>query len=382
TDNELVALEAKQLEADDQAIQTILMGLLEDIYATVDSCNSAMDIWLRVQQMMKGTDIGVQKKEAKLHNELERFTSTEGKSIESYYHPRMETICHSFSSNKATSLCGLHLVVRLLEIESEGDRCKWLEEIVGISLDSVLGKMKGIRLGTMQDRLQGIIMGIMQCIMHGIRLGRMLFRIRNGNGNVVATRAWGNGNGNNANQIRCYDCRGVGHYVKNYTVRPRRRDIEEVNANCILMANLQQASTSGTHVDKAHVYDLNGLAKITDPPVVYDSEETLKLAQESRLKMKQLDKEIKPENYEKINQLLKEEIASIVNQVDVRVIHFEKEFLKEAAKFVRDFKSLANEADESLDKIKVLEKENELLLRAVVSQDIMSIVQNLSIIDT
>nr|GFD27758.1 hypothetical protein [Tanacetum cinerariifolium] len=28
-------------------------------------------------------------------------------------------------------------------------------------------------------------------------------------------------------------------------------EIEEVNANCILMANLQQASTSGTQSDKA-----------------------------------------------------------------------------------------------------------------------------------
>ncbi|GJT97145.1 retrovirus-related pol polyprotein from transposon TNT 1-94 [Tanacetum coccineum] len=52
------------------------------------------------------------------------------------------------------------------------------------------------------------------------------------------------------------------------------------------------------------------------------------------------------------------------------------QFLKDAAKFVRNFKSLAKEADESLDKIMILEKENECLLRAVVSQDIMSIVQN------
>nr|GFC50928.1 hypothetical protein [Tanacetum cinerariifolium] len=95
------------------------------------------------------------------------------------------------------------------------------------------------------------------------------------NGNFVAARAEGNVAGQNGNPIRCYNCRGVGHYDRNCTVRPRRRDtaylqtqlliaqkeeagiqlqaeeydlmaaaadldeIEEVNANCILMANLQ-----------------------------------------------------------------------------------------------------------------------------------------------
>ncbi|GKF58317.1 hypothetical protein Tco_0171854, partial [Tanacetum coccineum] len=54
----------------------------------------------------------------------------------------------------------------------------------------------------------------------------------------------------------------------------------------------------------------------------------------------------------------------------------------EAAKFVRDFKSLANEADESLAKHKALEFEIERLLRVVVSQDIMSIVQNPTVVDT
>ncbi|GJS43387.1 retrovirus-related pol polyprotein from transposon TNT 1-94 [Tanacetum coccineum] len=38
-------------------------------------------------------------------------------------------------------------------------------------------------------------------------------------------------------------------------------EIEEVNANCILMANLQQASTSGTQANKAPVYDSDGSAE-------------------------------------------------------------------------------------------------------------------------
>nr|GFA64639.1 hypothetical protein [Tanacetum cinerariifolium] len=58
TDDELSDKELKQIEADDQAIQTILLGLPEDIY----------------------------EKNTKLFNEWERFTSNEGESTESYYH--------------------------------------------------------------------------------------------------------------------------------------------------------------------------------------------------------------------------------------------------------------------------------------------------------
>ncbi|GJT65517.1 hypothetical protein Tco_1016997 [Tanacetum coccineum] len=86
--------------------------------------------------------------------------------------------------------------------------------------------------------------------------------------------------------------------------------------------------------------------------------------------------------HQEIHKIVKDEIFPIVNQVDARVQNFEIQFLKEAAKFVRDFQSLAKEADESLAKHKALEWEIERLLRAVVSQDIMSIVQNNSVVDT
>nr|GFD06669.1 hypothetical protein [Tanacetum cinerariifolium] len=37
-----------------------------------------------------------------------------------------------------------------------------------------------------------------------------------GNGNLVAARAKGNAAGQNGNHIRCYNCRGVGHYARNW----------------------------------------------------------------------------------------------------------------------------------------------------------------------
>ncbi|GJW99162.1 hypothetical protein Tco_0180970 [Tanacetum coccineum] len=83
-----------------------------------------------------------------------------------------------------------------------------------------------------------------------------------GNGNVVAARAEGYGNGNNGNQIRCYNCIGLGDL----------EEIEEVNENCILMANLQQASTLGTQTDKAPVYDSDRSADVHHSKNCYDND--------------------------------------------------------------------------------------------------------------
>nr|GEU71051.1 retrovirus-related Pol polyprotein from transposon TNT 1-94 [Tanacetum cinerariifolium] len=87
-------------------------------------------------------------------------------------------------------------------------------------------------------------------------------------------------------------------------------------------------------------------------------------------------------SHQELHKIVKDENFPIINQVDARVQNFEIQFLKEAAKFIGDFKSLTKEADESLAKHKALELEIERLLRAVVGQDIMSVMQNNSVIDT
>nr|GFB23606.1 hypothetical protein [Tanacetum cinerariifolium] len=86
--------------------------------------------------------------------------------------------------------------------------------------------------------------------------------------------------------------------------------------------------------------------------------------------------------HQEFHKIVRDEIFPIVNQVDARLQNFKIQFLKEAAKFVGDFKSLANEADVSLAKHKALELEIKRLLRAIISQDIMIILQNESVVDT
>nr|GEW72860.1 hypothetical protein [Tanacetum cinerariifolium] len=83
-----------------------------------------------------------------------------------------------------------------------------------------------------------------------------------GNRNLVAVRAEGNAAGHNGNQIRCYNCRGkeeegIQLQAEEYNLMAAAvnlDEIKEVNGNYILMANLQQASSSGTQTDSTPVY--------------------------------------------------------------------------------------------------------------------------------
>nr|GEU41931.1 integrase, catalytic region, zinc finger, CCHC-type, peptidase aspartic, catalytic [Tanacetum cinerariifolium] len=240
TDDELTEAKIKQMEADDQAIQTIILGLPEDIYAAIDSCETAQEIWLRVQQMMKGSDIEIQEKKAKF-NEWKRFTSNDGESNECYYH-RFSKLMNDFKRNKHF----LEKITQLLIAQKE--------EV-------------------------------------GIQLQAEEF-------DLMVTAA-------------------------------NLDEIEDVNANCISMANLQQALTSGTQTNKALVYDSDG---------------------------------------------------SVEN--DMFVIS-EASSVEQGGGTVEQHPATVEEThDESLAKYKALEWEIEHLVRAVVSQDIMSVVQNYSVVDT
>nr|GEZ01205.1 retrovirus-related Pol polyprotein from transposon TNT 1-94 [Tanacetum cinerariifolium] len=142
------------------------------------------------------------------------------------------------------------------------------------------------------------------------------------NGNVVAARAQGN-----------------------------LDEIEEANSNCILMANLQQASTSCTQTDNAPVYDSDGSAEVHEYDNCYNNEIFNMFTQEEQY-TELLDPILKPHQ---------------IQQNDNNVI------------FVI---SSVEQADESLAKHMALELKIKRLLREVVSQDIMSIVLSISVVDT
>nr|GEU34986.1 hypothetical protein [Tanacetum cinerariifolium] len=227
------------------------------------------------------------------------------------------------------------------------------------------------------------------------------------NDNLVAVRAEGNAVGQNGNQIRCYNCWGVEEYDL-MAAAADLDEIEEVNANCILMANLQQASTSEEQytellepIPEPLQVPQNDNDVISEAISVEQTIEVEKVNSVNR-KLKETNADltteiarfknqtrmtIEPHNWsssahQELHKVVKDENFPIVNQVDARVQNFEIQFLKEAAKFVGDFKSLTNKADASLAKHKALELEIKRLLKAVVSQDIIFVVQKESVVDT
>ncbi|GKC24177.1 retrovirus-related pol polyprotein from transposon TNT 1-94 [Tanacetum coccineum] len=264
---EITDKEIKQMKAGDQAIQTILMGLPEDIYVAVDSC----------EMLRKSGYV---------------FTSTDGESIESYYH-RFLKLMNDFKRNKHFPEKIASNLKFLNNLQPEWRRHVEMQ-MVGGNGGNQFRQYDGQNVGNLNE--YNVVQNVKNQNAN-----------QNGNSNVVAARAEGNGNRNNENQVRCYNCRGLCHYARNCIARPRRRDtaylqtqlliaqkeeaeiqlqaeefdlmaagdideIEEVNANYILMANLQQASTSGTQTDNASVYDSDGSAKVHHSENCYDND--------------------------------------------------------------------------------------------------------------
>nr|GEX20123.1 retrotransposon protein, putative, Ty1-copia subclass [Tanacetum cinerariifolium] len=436
-----MVVSSSPIKADDQAIQTILLGLPEDIYAAVDSCETAQEIWLQVQQMMKGSDIGIQEKKAKLFNEWERFTSSEGESIESYYH-RLLKLMNDLKQNKHFSekIATPHQDQPSFNQNYMKQPMPNPEDITDPTFAmnmalALMAKAFKLNYSTPTNNNQRISSNPSnrQISQPGMNMGQdRHMQMVEGNGEnqfrQYAGQNVGNLNGYNAvqNVGNQKEDAGIQLQAEEFDLMVATADIDEiqeVNANCILMANLQQASTSSTQTDKAPVYDSDGSADVHNYENCNDNEIFNMFTQEKQytellepisepqqvprndnnvisevtsVELSEETVEQHPANFvetralydslyqnlaikvEKVNtsssahqdlhKIVKDENFPIVNQVDARMQNFEIQFLKEAAKFVRDFKSLAKEADESLAKHKALELEIERLLRAVVDE--------------
>ncbi|GKA51492.1 retrovirus-related pol polyprotein from transposon TNT 1-94 [Tanacetum coccineum] len=72
-------------ESEKEAIHMILTGIGDEIYSTVDACNTAHEMWEAIERLQQGESLNIQDVKTNLFWEFGKFTSHDGESIESYY---------------------------------------------------------------------------------------------------------------------------------------------------------------------------------------------------------------------------------------------------------------------------------------------------------
>ncbi|GJS27746.1 hypothetical protein Tco_0488366 [Tanacetum coccineum] len=72
-------------KSEKEAIHMILTRIGDEIYFTVDACNTAHEIWEAIERLQQGESLNIQDVKTNLFWEFGKFTSHNGESIESYY---------------------------------------------------------------------------------------------------------------------------------------------------------------------------------------------------------------------------------------------------------------------------------------------------------
>ncbi|GJR39501.1 integrase, catalytic region, zinc finger, CCHC-type containing protein [Tanacetum coccineum] len=72
-------------ESENEAIHLILTGIGDEIYSTVDACQTAQKMWEAIERLQQGKSLNIQDVKTILFWEFGRFTSYDGETIESYY---------------------------------------------------------------------------------------------------------------------------------------------------------------------------------------------------------------------------------------------------------------------------------------------------------
>ncbi|GJS15408.1 retrovirus-related pol polyprotein from transposon TNT 1-94 [Tanacetum coccineum] len=75
----------EHFQSEKEAIFLLLTGIGDEIYSTVDACNTANEMWIAIERLQQGESLNVQDIKTNLFWEFGKFTSRDGESMESYY---------------------------------------------------------------------------------------------------------------------------------------------------------------------------------------------------------------------------------------------------------------------------------------------------------
>nr|GEZ03785.1 hypothetical protein [Tanacetum cinerariifolium] len=87
--------------AEKEAIHLILTGIRDEIYLTIDACQTAQEMWEAIERLQQGESLNIQDVKTNLFWEFGKFTSHDGESMESYY-TRFYKLMNEMTRNNLT----------------------------------------------------------------------------------------------------------------------------------------------------------------------------------------------------------------------------------------------------------------------------------------
>ncbi|GJY75468.1 reverse transcriptase domain, reverse transcriptase zinc-binding domain protein [Tanacetum coccineum] len=81
TEAELKGDDKKRFKANIDTMNMIIPRIPNDIYNSVDACQTAKAIWNLVQRLMQGTDLSQQERDSRLMNEFDKIVGNQGNNV-------------------------------------------------------------------------------------------------------------------------------------------------------------------------------------------------------------------------------------------------------------------------------------------------------------
>ncbi|GKC48348.1 hypothetical protein Tco_1066070, partial [Tanacetum coccineum] len=189
-----------------------------------------------------------EKKDIKLFNEWEKFKSTDGESIESYYHC-FSKLMHDFSREKHFPVKIASNLKFLNNLQPESNRSvttvHQTKDLYQVDYTQLYDLLKLNQAENGYNAVKNVKNRVVQNAVQNL----------GGNNDITLIDLYLiKSNGNNGIQLQ----------AEEFDLMAAAGDIdyiEDVNANCVLMANLHQASTSGIQIGKAPIYDSDGTSE-------------------------------------------------------------------------------------------------------------------------
>ncbi|GJX89447.1 retrovirus-related pol polyprotein from transposon TNT 1-94 [Tanacetum coccineum] len=75
----------EHFQSEKEAIFLLLTGIRDEIYSTIDACQTTNEMWIAIERLQQGESLNIQDVKTNLFWEFGKFTSRDGESMESYY---------------------------------------------------------------------------------------------------------------------------------------------------------------------------------------------------------------------------------------------------------------------------------------------------------